>query len=295
MRQGKIATISASLIMLLAGAGTPARAQSTAGTVAAVQGLLTVDRASGAQQGAPGILVDVGDRLSTDTTGRAKVVFEGNSVIDLAPETEVTVERFRVDPRHGMETVLQMRKGAVRVWVSAAYEGRDGRYEVETPTAIVAARGAEFVVRYYADAEVTEVLSVAGDVSVIGRLAVLGGGVQVAPQQYTQVRRGGVPTTPELLSDARQRQYVEGLGIFGTGRRDGLNVDHGLALGRLANPSDIPEQVAGDAVGGGAATAPEEFLANRLSQDVRTNTQPLLDFERTPPGQVPPGSVIVGY
>jgi len=294
MEQRTLMALCAGLVVL-ATAGAPGLAQSGAGTIAAVQGLVTIDRQTGARQGTPGAVVEVGDRLSTDATGRAKVVLEGDSVLDLAPDTEVTIERLGGHARRGMEAVLQLRRGTIRVWVGAAYAGRDGRYEVETPTAVVAARGAEFVVRYYTDAEVTEVFSVSGDVNVVGRLAVLGGGVQVAAQQYTQVRRGGVPTTPELLSEARQRQYVEGLAILGTGRRDGLNVEHGLVLGRLASPEDVPAGVAGSEPGGMGTSAPKEFLANRLSQDVRTNTQPLLDYELTPPGQVPPGSVTVGY
>lgn len=294
MERRTIGGICAALLLLVS-AVPPAAGQRGAGTVVAVQGLLTVDRPTGAEQGVPGTSVDVGDRLSTDGTGRAKVVLEGDSVLDLGPDTEVTVERLVGSARRGMEALLQLRRGTVRVSVGAAYAGRDGRYEIETPTAVVAARAGEMVVRYYADAEVTEVLSISGDVSVVGRLAVLGGGVQVAAQQYTQVRRGGVPTTPELLSEARQRQYVEGLAILGTGRRDGLNVEHGLVLGRLASPADVPGRSVGAGSDAAGMGAPKEFLANRLSQDVRTNTQPLLDFERTPPGQVPPGSVIVGY
>ncbi|MCK6554486.1 FecR domain-containing protein [Candidatus Binatia bacterium] len=293
MRLRTVRTICAGLL-LLAGMARTGLSEERAGTLAAVQGLVTVDRSTGAMAGVVGAAVDVGDRISTDATGRAKLVLEGDSVLDLAPNTDVKVDRLRSHGRRGMEAVLQLRQGAVRVWVGSAYGG-DGRYEVETPTAIVAARGTEFVVRYYIDAEVTEVLSVSGEVSVVGRLAVLGGAVEVSAAQYTQVRRGGVPTTPELLSDARLRQYVEGLEIFGTGRRDGLNVEHGLVVGRLGSPDDVPARIAGSASAGIGTSAPEEFLANRLSQDVRTNTQPLLDFERTPPGQVPPGSAIVDY
>ena len=292
MQRRIIEAICAGLLVLTTAVG-PAMGQSGVGTVAAVQGALTIDRASGAHAGAAGTALFVGDRLSTDATGRAKLVLEGDNVIDLAPDTDLAIESLSGHPQRGLEAVLRLRQGTIRTWVGPAFGRREGRYEVETPTAVVAARGAEFVVRYYTSAEVTEVLGIAGDVSVVGRLAVLGGGVRVAPLQYTQVRRGGVPTAPEVLSEARARQYLEGLAIVGTGRRDGLNVEHGVVLGRLASPEDVPGRIAASEPGGVAASSPKEFLANQLSQDVRTNTQPLLDFERTPPGQVPPGSVVV--
>jgi hypothetical protein len=41
--------------------------------------------------------------------------------------------------------------------------------------------------------------------------------------------------------------------------------------------------------------APELPLAYRLSPDVYANTQPLLDFKRTPPGRLPSGAVHVGF
>ena len=37
------------------------------------------------------------------------------------------------------------------------------------------------------------------------------------------------------------------------------------------------------------------FLADRLSPDIATNTQPLLDYKNTPPGVVPVGGVNVGF
>lgn len=294
MQRRMIEAICAGLLVM-AGVVGPAAGQSGIGTVVAVQGAVNIARAGGTQPGVGGTTLFVDDRLTTDAGGRAKLVLEGDSVLDLGPETDLTIEQLSNHPRRGLEAVLQLRQGTIRVWVGTGYGGREGRYEVETPTAVVSAHGNAFVVRYYTAAEVTEVLGITGDVSVVGRLAVLGGGVQVTAQHYTQVRRGGVPTAPELLSDARLRQYVEGVEILGTGRRDGLNVEHGLVAGRLASPDDVPGRGGAGESGGVAASAPKEFLADQLSQDVRTNTQPLLDFERTPPGQVPPGSVIVGY
>jgi hypothetical protein len=180
--------------------------------------------------------------------------------------------------------------------VSEYYKQPRARYEVETPTAIAGVRGTEFIMLYDASSEVAEVVGLDGTVDVAGKLAVLGGSVQVGPRFLTRVEKGRFPTAPQRLDDARMRQYLSGLDIVGTGRRDGLNVQHAAASGRLLAPQDLPAEAAKAAAGPGPqVSAPRGFLADRLSPDVATNTQPLLGFRGSPPGRVPTGGVRVGF
>ena len=74
-----------------------------------------------------------------------------------------------------------------------------------------------------------------------------------------------------------------------------------LLTGTLLSPHDVPAAAAPVAATeplaaeGLPLAAPQDSLAQRLSPDVRTDSQPLLDFKQTPPGRAPTGSVKVGF
>ena len=274
-----------------------AGAQAEVGTVAAVVGTLQVQRAAAWQNGTVGAPIFAGDRLRTGASDMAKVVFRDDSVLDVGPNTELTVDKQAFDPSaRRFDTLLRVVKGKVRAWVSEYYRQPRAHYEIETPTDIAGVRGTEFIVVYDANTEVTDVVGLAETVDVAGKLAVLGSGVQVTPRFLSRVEKGRFPTAPQQLDDAQLRRYLSGLEIIGTGRPDGLNVHHWAASGRLLSPHDLPAEVATHAaVGGGHPSVPSGFLADRRSSDLATNTQPLLDFRNTPPCRVPVGGVHVGF
>jgi hypothetical protein len=294
-------------VLLLASVlGARAHAQSMAGTCAGVQGSVEIQHAGAWRDAEVGAAVSVGDRLRTGAHSRATVVFRDDSVIDLAPDTELGIEAQEIDDagrRH--RSLLHLVAGKVRAWVSAAYREARSRYELETPTALIAVRGTEFIVVYDRAAEITEVVGLEGHVEVHAKLAVMGAGVEVGPRALTRVAKGRFPTALQRVNDARLPRYVEGVDLVGTGRRDGLNVLHPAVLGRMLAPQDVPgpgEEPGND--GAEESTAPivhaplPGSVADRLSPDVYTNTQPLRDYQQTPPGAVPPsatGGVHVGF
>jgi len=84
---------------------------------------------------------------------------------------------------------------------------------------------------------------------------------------------------------------MAGLGLFGTGGRDGLANDNALLDGRAVAESDRPQITAAAAAAGNTylnPPVPDEPLIWRLSPDVRANTQSLPVYEAVPPNQVPP-------
>lgn len=272
-------------------------AQAEIGTVAAVIGTLQVQRSSAWQNGSVGAPIFIGDRLRTGASDSAKIVFRDDSVLDVAPNTELTLDKQTFDPSaRRFDTLLRLVNGKVRAWVSDYYRQPRAHYEIETPTAISGVRGTEFIILYDPNAEVTEVVGLSETVAVAGKLAVPGGGVPVGPRFLSRVEKGRFPTVPQQLDEAQLRQYLSGLEIIGTGRGDGLNVQHVAASGRLLTPQDLPTAAARHTGPGGVRpNAPSGFLADRLSPDVATNTQPLIDFQNTPPGKVPVGAVHVGF
>jgi hypothetical protein len=292
MNRAVSTTIPWAIVLVLMTTGW-ARAQVESGTVAAVQGAFEVQHGGNWQTATIGLPVFTADRLRTGPDGRGKVVFQDDSVLDLAPGTEIVLDTqvFEPDARR-WQSLLRLFNGKIRAWVSDYYRQAHARYEVETPTAVAGVRGTEFIAAYNPTAELTEVVGIADEVEVAGKLAVIGAVVQVGPRSYTQVKKGRLPTAPQPLDDARFRQFLEGLELMGTGRRDGLNVLHPLVVGHLQAPQDVAQTAAASELG---ARAPQEFLGDRLSPDIYTNTQPLQDYQATPPGQVPPGSVKVAF
>jgi hypothetical protein len=288
-------------VLLLAVIG-PARVQGQveAGTVAAVVGKLEVQRGGTWQAATVGAPVFAGDRLRSAEGDQAKIVFRDDSVLDIGPGTDILLDTQVFDPAaHRYQSLLRLAKGKIRAWVSDYYREPRARYGVETPTAVANVSGTELIALYVPASETTDVVALVGQIDVTGKLAVLGGGVQVGPRSYTSVQKGRFPSPPAPLDEAQLRQHLQGLDIVGTGRHDGLNVLHPAIAGRLLSPQDVPGpargQEAGETAEGLVIGAPEDSLAYRLSPDVRANTQPLRDFKLVPPGRSPSGSVKVSF
>jgi len=278
-------------------------AQSAAGSCAGVQGTVEVQHAGVWQNASVGAAVFVGDRVRTGAHSRATVVFRDDSVLDFAPKTEVSVETQDFDESaRRFRSLFRLAAGKVRVWASAYYSQAQARYEVETPTAIAAVRGTEFITSYDSATGITDIVGLDGQVEVHAKLAVMGAGVDVGPHFITRVPKGRFPTTPQHVDDARLPQYLDGVDLVGTGRRDGLNVLHPAVVGRLLAPQDVPG--AGAKTGGGSQAAELTLgaplvgsVADNLSQDVYTNKQPLKDYQKVPSNQAPSstGGVHVGF
>jgi len=300
MIRSRLGGVGYLLLALLIAVGR-VHAQSEAGAVAALVGTLQVQRASaGWQSVSIGVPVFVGDHFRTGASDRATLVFRDDTVLTLSSDTEAVLDTQTFDEAKGQfQTGVKLTKGKLRAWVADYYRQSHARFEVETPTAITDVRGTEFIVQHNPKTETSDIVGIADEVEVIGKLGVIGSSVQVGPQIHTRVQKGRFPTAPQGLDEAQFRQYLDGTEIVGTGRRDGLNVLHPAVMGRLLASQDAVASPSTPGMPAAAAQAvlgaPEQPLAYRLSPDVYANTQPLLDFKRTPPGRVPSGTVHVGF
>jgi hypothetical protein len=261
-----------------------AAGDSRAGTVAAVLGDLRVERASGEAALEVGDAVIVGDRLRTGGGDRAKLVLSDDSVIDIGSDSEVILKARRFDPQEGQEeTVVRLNEGQMRAVAPPAAMRPGARFEVETPAAVVF-RSGEFFVSYDALKETSRVVALSGVVGVAGRLGVVGGPVDLAPEVGTEVRKGHLPASPAKVSSEALARIRQSTAVVGTGRRDGLDVLHPATRGRLLASGDVPMTVRDQTASPLRLGPPQESLADRLSADVRTNTEPLLEYERRRPG-----------
>jgi hypothetical protein len=252
----------------------------SAGQVAAILGGMHVQRPAGDIALRIGDDLYVGDRLRTQAGDRAKIVLADDAVIDIGSNTELVIESRHTEAETGAgESVLILTAGRIRAIAPQAESG-PRRFEVETPAA-VAFRGGDFVISYDTAAQTSQVVALDGSISVAGKLGVVGGVVDVEPGFGTEVRKGRRPTTPQETDVADGQRLVQSTAMLGTGRQDGLEVLHPALNGRLMSSADMPRSRLAYGLRLGA---PEEFLAEQLSADVRTNTQPLLEYKRRDPG-----------
>ncbi len=261
---------------------------------AAVQGEVQWVRASGRTSAQVGEIVSVGDRIRTGTAQRAKILVLDAAVVDIGPNTELAVDELSAvsDPPR-FEFAFRLFQGRVLLRTTSAFAHGASHCLVETGTASISVPSGEVVVRYDPQGEFTEAAVLTGEAEVTAKVeAMAGGRVGVAQGFAVRVPKGRLPQAPVQWGPERVRQYAEGIELFGTGRRDGLNVLHPLTLGRLLDPADaVGKRRARSLV----AEAPQRPLPEQMSADVYTNTQPLEVFQAFPPGRPLTGDVRVDF
>ena len=266
-----------------------AMGQGQVASVASVSGAVEVQRGGKGewQPTFPGNPLFGGEQVRTDASGGATLVFNDDCVVILAPSTTLTIDRYGGKPRRAL---LRLQDGALEAIVSG-YGGEAARFEVETASAVVRVQSTRFVVRFDPANKATDVAAVEGTVAVSGRTGLIGPGVEVGAGQTSRVELGKFPSPPREMTAADHAQLMAGLGLFGTGGRDGLANDNALLDGRAVAESDRPQITAAAAAAGNTylnPPVPDEPLIWRLSPDVRANTQSLPVYEAVPPNQVPP-------
>jgi hypothetical protein len=151
-----------------------------------------------------GTAVLLGDQLRTQADGKLRIVLRGDSVLQVAPSSQLAVTEQLLEPT-GVSR-FELLFGTLRAIVTERYSELRGRFEVETPTAIAGVRGTSFIARYDPVQEETLVVGVERVTQVRARTDAPGvGEVAVGPGMATRVRRGGRPLVPEPLPEAALR------------------------------------------------------------------------------------------
>ncbi len=269
------------------------------GTFVAVRGTVEVRRASAGDWkvvtvGAP---IYVSDEIRSGPKGRAKLFFRDAAVVDLGQHSALSIKRFDQKSR---DNEVSLSSGRLRAFLSNAGRAAAASYEVDTPTAIVRADGAVFVVEHDAEEKTTQIYGIEGIVDVQASIGLIGASVKVGAQQQTRVDEGKFPE-PAHASDAEAvTQMTSALEIIGTGRGDGFAATHPLLSGAVTRSDEKPAAIQ---VGASASIArpdagghylapgvPGETLIERLSPAVRANTQPIPEYEFGRADRVPPTS-----
>ncbi len=201
------------------------------GTVAAAEGSAYIWRDGASIQALIGTAVHKGDQLATGRPGRMKVVFQDDSVLTVSEDSRITVDDQIFGGDNGKaRSVFGLLRGKVNAAVSEYYRNPGNAYEIKTETAVAGVRGTEFTITFDPEKELTEVVGIAGTVSVRSMSDLEGSGVLVTANESTSVQRGELPTAPRRVNEKMFRERLEGFQFIGHGRAES-SVNATLASG----------------------------------------------------------------
>src|SRR5208282_1193570 len=112
--------------------------------VISIAGDVTVIYHDRGKEGVPateGMPLEAGDRLKTGAESRVEVGMDANSVIDLGPNSDLTISSVE-----RKAAAFDLSLGSLLAKIKTGLFGNDGSMEVRTPFAVAAVRGTEFAV-----------------------------------------------------------------------------------------------------------------------------------------------------
>src|SRR5262245_57602594 len=264
----RYATVVAALWFAAAGL-TIARAQERVGAVAEVEGQAEVLHA-GASAWTPlaaGDPVLLGDQLRTRPDAKVRITLREDSVLTLAPGSQLEVTEQVVAP--AAVSRFQLLLGTIKAAVTERYSEPNARFEVETPTAIAGVRGTSFLASYDTSKDESLVVGLTSVTRVRALVDTHGNAeVDLGPGMATRVHRGSRPLAPAPIPQNQLRPLLDATEL---GRQAG---------GRGANRLDARRPVRP----GERATSTEEKAVD----------QPLLSPQSPKPPPPPPPVPRVG-
>jgi hypothetical protein len=140
------------------------------GTFSKVEGAVDILRQNeiAATKVRAGDPVSMGDAVRTKRAGKAEITFQDETVIQLAPETRITIDEYTYRGKNARERgLISLLRGKVRAIVSklrvavTPVSRTDTNFNVRTPTAIAGVKGSELIVYY--ERGVTGVIFIEGE------------------------------------------------------------------------------------------------------------------------------------
>lgn len=142
---------AAALALLLASASALAQgapAVDPIGWMKTAQGDVTIIRGGTRIPAAVGAPLARGDVIATGRDGSAGVTLADNSVLSAGPQTELALDEFVYDSAQLKGSSLAtLRRGTLSATSGDIARGTPGAMRVRTPTAVLAVRGTNFLVR----------------------------------------------------------------------------------------------------------------------------------------------------
>jgi len=161
-----------------------------AGSITAIVPTDYILRGTSKTAAAKGSVVNIGDIISSEPLGRARIVLEDGSILNLGSSSQITIKDLNVQSR---QTTIELGVGRIRSQV-ARLTGGNAAWEVRTSTAICGVLGTDFYVE--ADAQRTRLIVYEGSVRFTpilrGIVAAAGSAVTVVAGQTSTAVAGAV-------------------------------------------------------------------------------------------------------
>lgn len=142
-------------------------AQSLQGVFMVVKGDIKVLSADGKSDAAKvGKKVNSGDTIVSGTDARAKIVMADKNVINISPDSKITIERYENDGKDKKNVELKIEYGKIRASVEEKYDGEKSKFNIKTPSAVAGVRGTDFLTGYTPSTKATSVVTFSGTVAV---------------------------------------------------------------------------------------------------------------------------------
>jgi hypothetical protein len=206
---GRFLVVLAMLCVFVAGAPKPAGAQDVAvGTVTDLSGQAAVTRqgASAVQALDLGAELFEGDRIHTEAGTRLQLELRDGSVLTCGESTELVLGRALYAPeRDSRLVVLRVPLGIVRAVVDLLVPR--SVFEMHTETAVISARGTEWIAE--AQRAATAIVALEGEVRVRNVDPAVAGAVVLGPGEGVTVEAGAPPPEPTVWGDARRNAFIE--------------------------------------------------------------------------------------
>ena len=140
---------SAAFFVVLLTLAPHAWAQISAGSISALSGTVTVERAGKPIPAASGTALQVGDKLTTGSNSRVSVSLSDGSQLELNDSSTLVLTENVLNPDGSRaSTKVTLLSGLVRSLVKFG-PGSPPNFEVHTPNAVASARGTMFDVSYH--------------------------------------------------------------------------------------------------------------------------------------------------
>ena len=156
----------------------------------------------GAKRAVPvklGDRVFVGDIVRTKSRSRAQVTFIDDSVINIAAKSRIGVKKFFFEPeKKRRSSLLRSFRGMIRAVIPKMFIKDDSRFEIETPTAVAAVRGTDWIMT--TKIKTTDVVVLDGLVAVKNILPEIVGEVLVGVNHVTTVAMNRPPSPPRPVT-----------------------------------------------------------------------------------------------
>lgn len=147
-----------------------------------------------------GAKVFEGSIITTIKESRAKIVMADRNVFNLAPNTQLIIQKYENNDRQKNAT-LTLDEGQVRINVEQKYDDQNQKFQIKTPTVVAGVRGTQFLASYNTSAKESQIVTFAGTVSMT---SLNGQGFPVATVvvnkgQISSAQTGLAPETPRAV------------------------------------------------------------------------------------------------